>query len=151
MKRPATKDILFVSIQLLLFVFYFIPLFKKQFIANGITNAFGIMLCLIGILFIVFAILQLNKNLTPFPTPKEEGILIKTGLYRSVRHPIYSGVIMAAIGYGLYKHSLWEITIGFILWILFYFKSRYEESMLIRQFPEYEEYRKKTPRFFFFK
>jgi len=151
MKKLATKDILFVTTQLLLFVLYFIPFSSMHFEANGITHPLGIALTMVGLLFILFAIIQLNKNLTPFPTPKEQGTLIKTGLYKSVRHPIYSGIILASIGYGLYNYSFWEIGIGFILWILFYFKSRYEESLLVLQYPDYEEYRKNTPRFFLFK
>lgn len=74
------------------------------------------------------AILQLNKNLTPFPTPKEDGTLIQNGVYKFIRHPIYTGIILIAIGFGLFHQSLWEIFIGIVLWVLFYFKSSYEEN-----------------------
>ena len=91
---------------------------------------------------------QLNKNLTPFPTPKENGFLINTGLYKYVRHPIYSGIFLAAIGIAFYTSSYWQLVISFILLILFYYKSKYEESLLIETYKEYEEYKKVTRRFF---
>lgn len=148
MKSPALKDILFVGIQLLLFVCYFIPLFTFAFQINRFLKYAALAIGIIGLLVIAIAMLQLNKNLTPFPTPKENGTLIKNGLYKFVRHPIYSGIILVAIGFGLYSGSVWKISIGFVLWVLFYFKSIYEEGMLSKHFADYKAYQKTTSRFF---
>lgn len=81
-------------------------------------------MAIVGFFTIVIAILQLNKKLTPFPTPLKDGTLINTGLYKLVRHPIYSGIILTAIGFGLFQESFWKIGVALILWILFYFKSK---------------------------
>ena len=148
MKLPALKDILFVSIQLLFFVCYFIPLFTFSFQTNHFFKYAALASAIIGLLIIAIAVLQLNKNLTPFPTPKENGTLIKNGLYKFVRHPIYSGIILTALGFGFYHGSIWKISIGIILWILFFFKSKYEEKMLFKHFADYETYQKATHRFF---
>jgi protein-S-isoprenylcysteine O-methyltransferase Ste14 len=147
-KLPALKDILFVSIQILLFVCYFIPLFTFTFQINRFLKYAAVSSGIIGLVIIALAILQLNKNLTPFPTPKENGTLIQNGLYKFVRHPIYSGIILTAIGFGLYGGSIWKIIIGFALWVLFYYKSIYEEKMLSKHFVGYKEYQKTTDRFF---
>lgn len=148
MSIAAKKDIGFVSIQLLLFIFYFIPFVPLSFSLPIFFSTFGILMAAFGILFILVAIFQLNKNLTPFPTPVEGSTLIQNGIYRHIRHPIYSGIILAALGFGLSQSSLWQIGIGIILWVLFYFKSKYEEIMLSRHFPEYAAYMAKTGRFF---
>lgn len=148
MKRPASKDILFVSIQLLLFIVYIFPLAPYAFQPNYLFKHAALVIAIAGLLMIALAILQLNKNLTPFPTPVESGSLIQTGLYKFIRHPIYSGIILIALGFGFYGGSIWKIIIGFALWILFYFKSVYEEILLTNQYPEYEAYRKNTNRFF---
>ena len=148
MKKRAAKDIWFVSIQLFLFVIYFMPLFSLQLSIDAFFQNTGLGLTLIGFLVIIIAILQLNKNLTPFPTPINNGTLIETGPYKFVRHPIYSGIILTAIGFGLYNESIWKMGIGLALWILFYFKSQYEETLLLNHYPDYESYRSRTGRFF---
>lgn len=148
MKKPAIKDIVFVSIQLLLFIAFVFPVIDNSFQANTIFRYVAFVIAIIGLVVIALAILQLNKNLTPFPTPKEDGTLIQTGLYKFVRHPIYSGIILTTLGFGFYDGSFWKIAIGFSLWILFYFKSNYEEQLLSNQFPYYKEYKKNTGRFF---
>ena len=148
MKKRAVKDIVFVSIQLVLFVLYVIPAPSASFNLPIWLHYLALALAATGLMVVTLAIVQLNKNLTPFPTPKTSGTLIQTGLYRYVRHPIYSGIILSALGVGLYLGSTWKISIGIALWVLFYFKSRYEEILLLRQYPNYEAYRKRTSRFF---
>ncbi len=150
MQRPATKDFLFVSGQLLLFIIYVVPLFSIPFPfhINIVIRYASLILAILGILFMGLAILQLNKNLTPFPTPKEDGTLIQNGVYKFIRHPIYTGIILLAIGFGLFHESLWEVCIGIVLWVLFYFKSTYEEKLLSKHFPDYAAYSKTTGRFF---
>ena len=148
MKAPASKDILFVSIQVLLFMVYFFPKSQFSFQINHFLKYAFLFLSIFGLIVIALAILQLDRNLTPFPTPKENGNLIRTGLYKFVRHPIYSGIILSAFGFGFYQGSLWKISVGIVLWILFHFKSKYEEYLLSKHFSDYEMYKKTTSRFF---
>jgi protein-S-isoprenylcysteine O-methyltransferase Ste14 len=142
------KDILLVTIQFILLTIFYIPIFPGVFPVPLIIKYAGVIVSILGFLVIVIAILQLNKNLTPFPTPKDNGVLINTGLYKYVRHPIYSGIFLAAIGIAFYTGSYWQLAISFFLLILFYYKSKYEESLLIHKYKDYENYRKVTRRFF---
>ena len=142
------KDILLVTIQFILLTIFYIPVFTSVFNVPFIIKYLGVIVSILGFLIIVIAILQLSKNLTPFPTPKENGSLINTGLYKYVRHPIYSGIFLAAIGIAFYTGSYRQLAISFILLILFYYKSKYEESLLIEKYNEYENYKKGTRRFF---
>jgi protein-S-isoprenylcysteine O-methyltransferase Ste14 len=142
------KDILLVTIQFILLTIFYIPIFPGVFQVHLIIKYAGAIVSILGFLVIVIAILQLKKNLTPFPTPKDNGVLINTGLYKYVRHPIYSGIFLAAIGIAFYTGSYWQLAISFILLILFYYKSMYEESLLIEKYKDYENYKKVTRRFF---
>lgn len=150
MKTIPRKDLLFVGIQLVLFVCYILPLqaFDSATKFSAWIETIGLFFAIVGLLAIALAMLQLNKNLTPFPTPKDSGTLIQTGIFKFVRHPIYSGIILATLGFGVQDSNAWKIAIGLCLWVLFHFKSTYEESLLERQFDQYSNYKKATGRFF---
>lgn len=103
---------------------------------------------LFGILVLIVALLQLNKNLSPFPTPKTNSQLVKHGLYKFVRHPIYTGLLLLFFGYAFYSLSAYRLLIAFLLLLLFFLKSRYEEQKLIERFSNYQDYKLTTGRFF---
>lgn len=96
----------------------------------------------------ILALLQLNKNLSPFPTPIVGGELIQTGLYKYIRHPIYRSILLSLWGCGLYTGSSYKLIITTILLFLFLSKSRYEEEKLSQVFTAYANYMKRTGRFF---
>jgi len=148
MSRIKRLDIIYVSIQFILLAIFFVPIIPTSFQLFSFVKYIGAIISLLGFVVILVAILQLNKNLTPFPTPKERGELINTGLYKFVRHPIYSGIFLGSFGISLYTGSYWQLGIAIALLILFYFKSKYEESMLIEKFKDYGAYKKGTHRFF---
>jgi protein-S-isoprenylcysteine O-methyltransferase Ste14 len=149
MKNISKKDIFFVGTQLVLFILYVTPTSSYQLkYYNKIAENIFFIIALIGFTLIIISLVLLNKNITPFPTPKQNGKFIKTGVYKIIRHPIYTGLILTTFFYALYSHSLVKIVIAIILFILFYFKSKYEEILLCDKFPEYNNYIKKTYRFF---
>lgn len=142
-----SKDIVLVSIQLVLFIVYTIPVgWSLEFFLW--FKIFGWVMAFFGFIVLALALLQLNKNLSPFPTPKNSAVLIQNGLYAWVRHPIYSGILLLFFGYGIYQDSLFKIVITISLWVLFYFKTQYEELQLQLKFPKYVVYKKNTGRFF---
>jgi protein-S-isoprenylcysteine O-methyltransferase Ste14 len=74
------------------------------------------------------------------PKPREHGELKQDGLFGLVRHPIYGGLILIALGWSLNSSPLaFAVTIA--LAIVLEMKSRLEESMLVQRFPEYDAYR----------
>ncbi|WP_079735051.1 methyltransferase family protein [Salegentibacter salegens] len=101
-----------------------------------------------GFLIVLTAILQLNTNLSPFPKPKENASLITTGIFKYIRHPIYSGILIFLFFLSLYFASTYKIGITVLLLILFLFKSVYEEEQLWLKYPNYRDYRQHTGRFF---
>jgi protein-S-isoprenylcysteine O-methyltransferase Ste14 len=87
-----------------------------------------------------WGVIVLGGNLTPLPHPKQDGTLVTKGIYRWVRHPLYSGVVFAAIAYSAWQWSLTQ-AIGSVVFLLFFdFKARKEELWLKNKFPDYHSY-----------
>lgn len=145
-KKVSNKDVFYVSLQLFLFILYFA--LTSTFEVPRVIRYMALIIAVVGIAECFLAILQLNKNLTPYPTPVKGGKLIQTGIYKFVRHPIYNGLILFFTGYAFYTQNFGRILVALALWILFYFKSKYEESLLRKRFPQYESYSKTTGRLF---
>jgi protein-S-isoprenylcysteine O-methyltransferase Ste14 len=102
---------------------------------------------LAGLVVLGLGLLNLGRSATPLPTPVEGGELRSTGLYRFVRHPIYSGVMALALGSAITSGSL-EIAIAamaLVGWLVI--KARWEERRLDARYPGYAAYAAQTPRF----
>lgn len=87
---------------------------------------------------------RLGANLTALPHPKDDAVMVETGPYRLVRHPIYSGGILAALGWGLWVHGWLTLGYSLLLFLFFDLKSRREERWLSDQFPGYAAYRQRV-------
>lgn len=101
----------------------------------------------IGIVGILVAALSLQRSLTAMPIPKANGKMTRQGLYRFVRHPMYTSVLLFSFGIALYYGNLYKYLLVGLLLTLFYFKSSYEESFLSQKYSDYSSYAKVTPRF----
>ncbi len=89
---------------------------------------------------------DLRENLTPFPRPLPYATLVDSGAYGLVRHPIYGGLILGAVGWSLFMASPLALLLAFGLAVFFDLKSRREERWLAEQFAGYGEYRSRTRR-----
>lgn len=146
--KASKKDILFVLAQFILFAAWLfeIPGLRLNFPDDA--DWVNLILAGIGIVIIITAIFQLNKNLSPFPTPLENSELIVTGLFHYVRHPIYTGILMVTFFLAIYFNSGYKLIITVLLAILFYYKSEYEEAQLEKRYPGYTSYKAGTGRFY---
>ncbi|AVI49691.1 isoprenylcysteine carboxylmethyltransferase family protein [Pukyongia salina] len=144
------KDFAFVLVQFVLFALYVIDfdLFGITFEMPTWLDLGAVVLGFFGAVVITFGIINMNENLTPFPTPRRNSSLISGGIYKYIRHPIYSGIILLFLAYGLYTGSIGRLIITIILSIVFYFKTELEEELLIERFPGYRHYKGVTGRFF---
>ncbi len=89
----------------------------------------------------------LSNSRTMFPRPREDCRLVQHGVYRWIRHPLYTSVMVLATGWSLFWHSgpagvLTLILIGFLN-----LKARHEESLLRARFPAYNTYCDRVKRF----
>ncbi len=134
-------------VQLVIFVAYILPLQLFYIKIPEWLCYSGLVLFGISLIYGIVALLQLNTNLSPFPSPVISGRLLTTGAFRMSRHPIYTALIFSGLGYAIYSSSTYKILITLMLWVLFYYKSVYEEMLLSQKFPEYKAYKKRTRRF----
>lgn len=144
----SSRDYIFVGLQFLLFGAYLLefPRLRLNFPDNA--DIINLILAGLGVIIIIVSMLQLSRNLSPFPTPKKDSELVVTGLFKYVRHPIYSGILMTTFFLAIYLNSGYKLIIVLLLGTLFYYKSNYEEGELRKKFPGYESYRASTGRFF---
>ncbi len=112
----------------------------------GVLLPLGVGLILVGGYFFLAGIVRLGPNLTPLPVPREGSTFVEQGPYALVRHPIYGGGLMGALGWALVRDS-W-LTLGYvaILFVFFDVKSRHEERWLMAKFPGYPEYQRRVRR-----
>jgi protein-S-isoprenylcysteine O-methyltransferase Ste14 len=102
----------------------------------------GVVVTWAGVALAIWARTILGANWSATVTVKQDHTLVRSGPYSAVRHPIYSGLLLAGLGTALaigQVHSLLAVAIGLVG---FRVKSRLEERFVIEQFGrEYEEYR----------
>ena len=105
----------------------------------------GIALTAAGMAFAIWARAYLGSNWSSNVTVKVGHRLVRTGPYRWVRHPIYSGLILAMIGTALNRRQVRGLLAVVLLWVGFTIKSRIEERFMASTFgPEYDEYKAST-------
>jgi protein-S-isoprenylcysteine O-methyltransferase Ste14 len=103
----------------------------------------GIVLGIAGLALFTAGVAGLGRSLTPFPRPAATTTLRTSGVYRLVRHPIYGGSMLVALGWSLLSSPLAVLPAACLV-ALFELKSRLEEAMLLGRFPEYEAYRRRV-------
>lgn len=106
----------------------------------AVFQSCGIAIGLLACLIMAIAAINLGKNLTPLPCPKDGAVLIQAGLYRYVRHPIYFGVLLAALAWLLIFPGVYILAYSICLFLLFDIKARREEMWLLERFPTYRAY-----------
>jgi protein-S-isoprenylcysteine O-methyltransferase Ste14 len=100
-----------------------------------------------GILLGLWAIIVMGwRNVNVSPLVKRDARLVTKGPYASIRHPMYSAVLLTMWPLIIDRYSLFRLTVGLILTVDLLMKIRYEEGLLKKRFPEYEAYRKATKR-----
>lgn len=148
MTRISFLDILFVLIQLGLFFAFIYDVHAWRIYFPVFVFWIAVFLLTLGAFITLVAVLQLNKNLSPFPSPLPGASLIRNGIYKYIRHPIYTGIIAGFLGFSIIADSGYKLLISLLLLLLFYLKSIYEEKRLLIAFPDYQSYKKRTGRFF---
>jgi len=113
---------------------------------NDPVEILGVIAVAAGVAIAIWARRILGTNWSANPTIKEGHELITSGPYRYVRHPIYTGILLALFGSLVLANGQIKALIMFaILAIGLHFKSRVEEALMVKTFPNtYPEYRRRT-------
>ncbi len=141
-KEPFTSRFAVLLIEMLGYLLVFsgstgISILGTRFIPRTMASAvLGVVFTWSGIGLAVWARYHLAEYWSARITIKEDHQLIRTGPYSHLRHPIYSGLILATIGSALVIDK-WRCVLGVCLVTVGYcFKASGEETMLARQFGE---------------
>ena|ERR1700690_1875864 len=107
--------------------------------------AIGAVICVFGLFVTIWARWTLAGNWSSDVTFKRGHELVKTGPYRFVRHPIYTGLLVMCLGsaieMGMLRCWLSIVVVGIGFWI----KLKQEERLMLRHFPdEYPTYQKQV-------
>ncbi len=105
----------------------------------------GVVICVFGLYVTIWARRTLAGNWSSDVTFKQGHELVKTGPYRFVRHPIYTGLLVMCLGsaieIGLLRCWLAIVVVGIGFWI----KLGQEERLMLQSFPDdYPAYRKQV-------
>ena len=103
----------------------------------------GVMSVVGGALVLVLAGRALGSGFTPFPKPAVGGALVEVGPYAVVRHPVYSGGLLVAVGISLALSPLALAASG-ALAVVWGLKASVEERLLRERYPAYGEYCSRT-------
>jgi len=106
----------------------------------------GLLMLAVGIAFAVWARRYLGRNWSGTVTVKQNHELIRSGPYRLVRHPIYTGLLLAILGTAV-AFGEWRGLLAFALLTgSLLLKLRIEERFMSESFPkEYARYRAEVP------
>lgn len=89
----------------------------------------------------------MGRHLSPFPRSHRARHLIRDGIYRRVRHPLYGALITFGFGWALVWSSPTAVALAFGHALTLVGKASVEEAWLRSRFPEYPDYTRATKRF----
>lgn len=111
-----------------------------------IVHYIGVTLILIGALLFTFILISFGQFMTPNPVPRDNSSLKTTGIYGLIRHPMYFTVLVLLLGVILYFQAFYTLVLLLTAFVFLVYKITKEEEYLIKKFPEYTEYRRRTKR-----
>jgi protein-S-isoprenylcysteine O-methyltransferase Ste14 len=108
------------------------------------TGLAGLVVVGIGLALAVWARLYLGRNWGMPMTQKIDPELVTSGPYRTVRHPIYTGMMLGMVGTAIAVGG-WAFIPVVVFGAYFIYSARVEERFLADQFPDsYPTYRRST-------
>jgi protein-S-isoprenylcysteine O-methyltransferase Ste14 len=108
----------------------------------------GVLLTAAGVGIACWARYHLGTNWSGTVTLKEGHELIRSGPYRAIRHPIYTGILLALLGTAIAVGEVRALLAVAIAWASFYIKASREESFLSKEFGAgFEEHQRHTGMF----
>lgn len=146
--KPTNRGELWVLVQfILLGLIAFAPRIDEGWgsdLLNTVSQIIGGVCLMIGLALVGFAAQSLGGSLTALPYPKDDGRMTERGVYSYVRHPMYGGVILSALGWALFATS--PIGTALSIGLIFFFdrKAAQEEIWLADKYPGYAAYKKRV-------
>lgn len=111
---------------------------------DPILTVAGDGLSLVGVVLLVVALQTIGKSIQVAPAPRENVTLVTHGVYRVLRHPIYTAIVLVLAGLVLRGATIAATVLAALSVVFLLVKARYEETLLGAHYPEYGAYRKRT-------
>lgn len=114
---------------------------------SAILGWTGAVLCLLGFGLSIYARSHLGRNWGMPMSLKEQPELVTSGPYSRIRHPIYTGLILAMFGSAIAVSIVWALVLV-VVSAYFIYSARQEETIMLQQFHEtYAAYMARTGMF----
>jgi protein-S-isoprenylcysteine O-methyltransferase Ste14 len=148
-KAGQTRSARFVGVRVAVILLVLLLLRVRAFRGHAITaspwmQGVGLVIFLSGLALAVWARLYLGRNWGMPMSRKDDPELVRTGPYRRIRHPIYSGLILAMVGTTIAVSLYWLVAV-LLLGAYFVYSAFMEERYMTSLFPDsYPEYKRSS-------
>jgi protein-S-isoprenylcysteine O-methyltransferase Ste14 len=149
MKRGRVPWSRELRIRVVMFVVVILLIRLGAFRGHGLNTdlwraGIGLILFALGLGFAIWARMHLGRNWGGPMTQKDEPELVTSGPYHLVRHPIYSGIMVAGVGTALALSWL-GLPAVVLAGVYFLYSAAIEERYMTEQFPDnYPAYKRST-------
>jgi len=130
---------------LALVYFGFFLLITSYFKAHALVNSYmyvGLILMIVSLVFFTMARIKLGES---FQVSAEANNLVKSGIYKKIRHPVYVFGFTFVLGFFIFTQVFYGLVFLVIIAVLQVKRIKKEEAVLIEKFgDEYVEYKKQT-------
>ncbi|CUU05783.1 Protein-S-isoprenylcysteine O-methyltransferase Ste14 [Armatimonadetes bacterium GBS] len=133
--------------QAVLFVVYGAALYGSPSGEWGFWRWLGVPMLAGAVILLAPSVWAHGRKLTPLPEPNPRLGLLQTGVYASIRHPMYLGLMLLTLGLAIFTMKSGALGAALALVVFFNLKAREEERRLLRCYPEYADYMRRTGRF----
>lgn len=110
----------------------------------GTPGTVGTVLCAVGLLLMLLAFASIRWSIQIAPEPRVGAQLVTRGVYKRLRHPIYTAILVLVVGLLLRKPTVAMAIMAAVVIAFLVVKARFEETLLLVRYPEYAEYRTRT-------
>ncbi|MBC7298116.1 MAG: isoprenylcysteine carboxylmethyltransferase family protein [Demequina sp.] len=143
--RSLALGWLLVAVQVVLFLA--VALWPSSWgLAAPAARELGGVLFVLGGIGGVAAAVFLGRALTPIPQPNGAGLSAR-GVYRWVRHPMYSSILVLCLGVAVSRGAVAVWVLAAALAVFFEVKTRFEERFLVEAYDGYAVYASRTGKF----
>jgi len=129
-------------------VLWFLPFADRRHILTLHENSwryFGLVLCAIGVIIRLLALKALGTFFSAYVTLQSNHRLVREGVYKQIRHPLYLSLLLIPTGIALIFASVLALPILALAIIFIFDRIGKEESLLAERFgPSFEDYRRNT-------
>ena len=144
MKESKSKARLLVALQFLFLALLLLNPFDALF---QLERSFIVAIYVAAGLILISAAVALGSALTASPIPRDDADLVTHGIYKWVRHPMYTALILFGVGLFFGEANLFSLIVVIALTLLLLFKSRYEDALLADRHEASRNYQQRTGRF----